>query len=167
MPLHWTAGRVTAWAAPELPDDLREAFLASLPELTSRTPASLLEELGGEAALRPLLADFYAAARSDDLLGPIFGGHVPDWEAHLERVTAFWVTMLGGPAAGVVWRGNLNTVHAGLGVRAGHLERWQELFAGAARRHLSEEHAALLVGRAEVMAKRLGKARGTRSGTST
>ncbi|WP_291424024.1 group III truncated hemoglobin [Deinococcus sp.] len=167
MPLHWTAGRVTAWAAPQLPDDLHKAFLASLPELTSRTPATLFEELGGEAALRPLLADFYAAARADDLLGPVFGRHVQDWESHLERVSAFWATMLGGSGTGVVWRGNLNTVHTGLEVRAAHLERWLELFAAAAHRHLCEEHAALLLRRGEVMAKRLGKARGAGSGTFT
>ena len=100
-----------------------------------------------------LLTDFYARARTDALLGPVFDAHVTDWDAHLEHVTAFWVTLLGG---GPAWRGNLNRVHAGLGIRGPHLARWLALFGEAARAHLPPEAAALLLTRAEAMGSRLG-----------
>ncbi|WP_051935348.1 group III truncated hemoglobin [Deinococcus sp. YIM 77859] len=156
LPLLWRAGRVTAWADPTLSGEVRAAFLAGLAETTARAPASALEAVGGEAALRAVLADFYARARADPLLGPMFAAHVTDWAAHLDGVTAFWVTMLGGGAA---WRGNLNRIHAGLGLRGKHLTRWLDLWREAAQAHLSPDAAALLVGRAETMGQRLAQAK--------
>lgn len=152
VPLLWRAGSVTAWAGVVLPETLRDAFLEELAEARPRTPGTPLEAVGGEAALRPLLADFYTRARGDDLLGPLFNAHVTDWDAHLDRVTAFWVTLLGGGAA---WRGNLNTVHAGLGIRGPHLIRWLALFREASGAHFPPEAAALLISRAEAMGARL------------
>jgi len=153
VPLLWRAGRVTAWAGVTLPDTLRAEFLASLASAGERTPGTPLEAVGGEAALRALLADFYARARADELLGPVFAAHVTDWDTHLEHVTAFWVMLLGG---GPTWRGNLNRIHAGLGIRSAHLARWLELFGDAARAHLAPEAAALLLARAQTMGERLG-----------
>ena len=154
VPLLWRAGKVTAWAGVELPEEVRAAFLAELEAHTPPLPATPLEALGGEAALRSLLADFYDRARRDEVLGPVFSTHVTDWEAHLDRVTAFWITMLSGVPA---WRGNLNAVHAGLGVRREHLERWLTLFRASAEAHLSPEAAARLAERAEAMGARLGR----------
>ncbi len=156
VPLLWRLGTVTAWAGVTLPDEVRTEFLAGLGQTAPRSAGSPLEEVGGEAALRTLLTDFYARARVDDLLGPVFETHVEDWEAHLDRVTAFWVTLLGG---GAVWRGHLNEVHAGLGLRGLHLARWLALFGDSARAHLSPGAAALLTSRAEAMGARLGARR--------
>ena len=158
--LHWEAGRVTAWAGTQPPPALLHAFLARLDTQRSRWPATPLEAVGGEAALRAVLADFYARAALDPLLGPVFAAHVGDWPAHLEHVTAFWITMLGGtgPDGGPAWRGNLNTVHAGLGIRGEHLARWLALFGEAARAHLPSEAAGLLTARAGAMGARLGAA---------
>ncbi|BDP42184.1 hypothetical protein DAETH_21530 [Deinococcus aetherius] len=153
VPLLWRVGGVTAWAGVTLPEEVRGEFLTGLSQAAPRSPGSPLEEVGGEEVLRAFLADFYTRARADDLLGPVFVAHVGDWEAHLGRVTAFWVTMLGGGAA---WHGNLNGVHAGLGVRDLHLERWLALFGEAARAHLTPGAAALLTSRAEAMGARLG-----------
>lgn len=158
VPLLWRAGSVTAWAGVTLPDDLRTSFLASLPTSGPRAPGSPLEAVGGEATLRALLVDFYGRARADDLLGPVFAAHVKDWDTHLDRVTAFWVTMLGG---GPAWRGNLNAAHTGLGVRGEHLGRWLALFGEAARAHLPADAAELLLARAGAMGARLSK-RGNR-----
>ncbi|MFC5848296.1 group III truncated hemoglobin [Deinococcus petrolearius] len=157
-PLHWTAGRATAWADPEVPPFLLAAFLAGLDTQRSRRPATPLETVGGEAALRAVLADFYARAARDPLLGPVFAAHVRDWAAHLDHVTAFWVTVLGGagPGGEPAWRGNLNHVHAGLGLRGEHLARWLTLFAQAARAHLPPEAAEVLTSRAGAMGTRLG-----------
>lgn len=153
VPLLWRAGNVTAWAGVVLPDALQGAFLSELEHSRPRLPASPLELVGGETALRSLLADFYVRARGDDLLGPVFTAHVPDWDMHLDRVTAFWVTLLSGVPA---WRGNLNRVHAGLGLQGVHLERWLVLFGEAAREHLSPEAAEVLLSRAGAMGARLG-----------
>ncbi|MDB5045430.1 MAG: globin [Deinococcus sp.] len=167
-PLLWRAGAVTAWAGETLPGALKLEFLTRLETPTLRTPATPLESMGGETALRPLLADFYAQTRADAVLGPIFAAHVSDWEAHLEAVTAFWITMLGGPtqAGGQHWRGNLNHIHAPLGIRGVHLARWLALFRAAAEAHLPPDAAQVLTSRAEAMGARLGKRRANGTGSS-
>lgn len=157
-PDHWQLGRVRAWVGADVPPAALAAFLVALPQQRSRRPASPLEALGGEATLRLVLEDFYARARKDDVLGSVFTAHVSNWAVHLDQVTAFWVTMLGGgvPGRGAQWRGNLNDVHAGLGVRAHQLARWLDLFAQAAQAHLPPDAAADLIRRAGTMGARLG-----------
>ncbi|WP_338034713.1 group III truncated hemoglobin [Jiella avicenniae] len=45
-----------------------------------------------EALIRRVVARFYAAAREDDLIGPIFRRVVPDehWQNHLDTIADFW-----------------------------------------------------------------------------
>lgn len=47
-----------------------------------------------EAALSELVELFYARARSDDLIGPLFNEAVQDWPAHLQRLQAFWSSVM-------------------------------------------------------------------------
>lgn len=166
QPLHWTLDRAVAWAEPALPLPILASFLVALPSWTDRRPGSPLESVGGAAAVREVVTAFYTRARADDLLGPVFAAHVEDWPAHLERVTDFWVTLLGGEPGRAAWRGNLNSAHAGLGVRAAHLGRWLALWDETAREVLPADAAALLSARAAVMGERLGRAPGAKAGTS-
>jgi hemoglobin len=41
-----------------------------------------------------LVERFYAKVRADDRLGPIFAARVGDWTPHLDRMTAFWGSVL-------------------------------------------------------------------------
>jgi hemoglobin len=43
-----------------------------------------------------LVNSFYAKIRRDELLGPIFNGHISEekWPEHLEKLTDFWETNL-------------------------------------------------------------------------
>ncbi|KLJ01095.1 group III truncated hemoglobin [Luteimonas sp. FCS-9] len=43
-----------------------------------------------------LVHAFYARARADALLGPVFEAHVADWPAHLALLVDFWSAMLRG-----------------------------------------------------------------------
>lgn len=166
VPLHWSHGRATAWADVTLPVRIRAEFLAALPGLTDRQPGSPLEVVGGPVAVQAVVTEFYARARQDALLGPVFAAHVRDWPAHLRHVTAFWVTMLGGAEGPLpAWRGNLNGAHAGLGIGGAHLRAWLALWAGTARDLLPPDAAEVLVTRAAAMGARLGRgARGTSQG---
>ncbi|GGR47004.1 hypothetical protein GCM10008959_05090 [Deinococcus seoulensis] len=166
QPLHWTVGRAVAWAEAQVPPPVLTSFLAALPGWSDRRPGSPLEEVGGVAAVREVVTAFYVRARADDLLGPVFAAHVEDWPAHLERVTDFWVTLLGGEPGRAAWRGNLNAAHAGLGVRAAHLNRWLALWDETARDLLPADAAALLSARAAVMGERLGRGSRGAGGTS-
>ena len=50
----------------------------------------------GEDALRTLVRTFYAKVREDELLGPIFNGAIADWPHHLEKLQAFWSSVMLG-----------------------------------------------------------------------
>ncbi|MDB5674304.1 MAG: preprotein translocase subunit TatC [Sphingomonas bacterium] len=47
-----------------------------------------------EEALGRLVALFYARVRADAVLAPIFDAAVHDWPAHLEKLTAFWSSVM-------------------------------------------------------------------------
>ena len=57
-----------------------------------------------------LVKKFYAKIRKDELLGPIFNGHIEEeqWGAHLEKLTDFWMTNLFGIAC---FKGNPTLKH--------------------------------------------------------
>lgn len=42
------------------------------------------------AVIRRLVEVFYAKVRQDALLGPVFNELIQDWDAHIEKVSAFW-----------------------------------------------------------------------------
>lgn len=47
-----------------------------------------------EPALGRLVALFYDRVRSDAELGPIFDDAIPDWPTHLEKLVAFWSSVM-------------------------------------------------------------------------
>lgn len=49
-----------------------------------------------ETRLPKLVAAFYAKVRADAELGPIFNGAIDDWPAHLEKLAAFWSSVMLG-----------------------------------------------------------------------
>jgi hemoglobin len=49
-----------------------------------------------EIALERLVATFYARVRTDAELGPIFNDAVENWPEHLEKLAAFWSSVMLG-----------------------------------------------------------------------
>lgn len=73
-----------------------------------------------------LVHRFYAAVRRDPVLGPVFGAHVHDWDAHLATLVDFWSGLLRGTRR---FRGMPVTRHLALpGLEAAMFERWLEIF---------------------------------------
>ena len=54
------------------------------------------EEVCSEDDVKHLVHTFYAAARDDAMLGPIFAAEVKDWDAHLTTLIDFWSGLLRG-----------------------------------------------------------------------
>jgi len=46
--------------------------------------------------LRELVGRFYARAREDDLIGPVFNAAIDDWDHHLDHIAQFWAAGLLG-----------------------------------------------------------------------
>lgn len=47
-----------------------------------------------EESLGQLVDAFYARVRQDELIGPLFNDAVHDWADHLERLQAFWSSVM-------------------------------------------------------------------------
>lgn len=100
-----------------------------------------------------VVEDFYAACRADATLGPVFAAHVDDWDAHLERIRAFWgaaLLRMGGYA------GRPLEAHAAIpGLSTDHFAVWLRLFAESVNRHCTPDEAAVFMSRAGRMAKNI------------
>lgn len=106
-----------------------------------------------EPVIHDLVHAFYARVREDDVLGPIFNGAIDDWDAHLEKLCAFWssVTLMSGR-----YKGTPMKVHAELpGIVGAHFDRWLGLFRQTARDVCPPAAAALFIDRAERIAQSL------------
>jgi len=60
------------------------------------TDEKVTEPLADEVveAIKTRVRDFYAKARQDYLLGPIFNSTVKEWDVHLQVITNFWSKVL-------------------------------------------------------------------------
>ena len=47
-----------------------------------------------EKQLEQLVDRFYAKVREDEVLGPVFNGAIADWAEHLEKLSAFWSSVM-------------------------------------------------------------------------
>lgn len=47
-----------------------------------------------EAGLERLIPEFYSRVRADGLIGPLFNDTIEDWPHHLEKLTAFWSSVM-------------------------------------------------------------------------
>lgn len=47
-----------------------------------------------EKDLARLVERFYATVKADALIGPVFNDAIDDWPEHLEKLTAFWSSLM-------------------------------------------------------------------------
>jgi hemoglobin len=115
----------------------------SEPGFTSFQP-SLTEE---NVAL--LVQTFYARAREDDLLGPIFSKAVADWDHHLAQITDFWSSMMLKTGR---YNGRPMRPHLMLPLKGEHFDRWLQLFEPTAREIFDADVAEAIIVRARRIA---------------
>lgn len=110
-----------------------------------------------DTSLAALIVEFYAAARLDPLLGPVFSTMVGDedaaWADHLRRVHDFWSSVTSGTGR---YGGRPMQVHAAIpGLDGAHFQRWLALFAETTDRLFIPPAAAFLRDKAERMGQAL------------
>ena len=90
-----------------------------------------------EELLSILVDQFYAKVREDEVLGPIFNGAIADWPEHLEKLGAFWssVMLTSGRYKGSPIASHLK--HSGA-IRPAMFDRWLQLWRQTARETLDE-----------------------------
>lgn len=106
-----------------------------------------------EPMIRDLVQTFYAEVRRDPVLSPIFEARVHDWPEHLDKLSAFWssVVLMTGR-----YKGRPMPVHAAIPeISRTHFERWLAIFRTTAKAVCPEPAAALFIDRAERIAESL------------
>jgi hemoglobin len=106
-----------------------------------------------ETQIGELVNRFYAKARVDEMLGPVFAGAIGDrWDSHLATMKMFWSSIMLGSAR---YKGNPMAVHLRLpNLSPRHFERWLALWRETAA-EVCGDQGSVLVERAEAIAGRL------------
>ncbi|WP_168454359.1 group III truncated hemoglobin [Sphingopyxis microcysteis] len=104
--------------------------------------------------IRQMVEEFYATIRSDARLGPIFAARIADWDEHLDRMTAFWSSVLHESGG---FRGNPMAKHIAIpGVERDDFLHWLALFGATLDRLERDPRATqLIAARARMIADSL------------
>jgi hemoglobin len=83
-----------------------------------------------EDMIECLIRAFYRRVQQDPLIGPVFAERIADWEPHLQRMFAFWssVVLMSGR-----YHGQPMSKHLPLPIDGRHFDRWLVLFEETAR----------------------------------
>lgn len=118
-----------------------------------------LEPNISRSMIHAFVVDFYGRVRQDDTLGPIFNERLEGaWDEHFEKLTDFWMTVLGGIP---VYKGNPFGAHHKV-VREGqhrmqaeHFDIWLTYFDASTAAMLPTELAAIAQEKARRIAESL------------
>jgi len=82
-----------------------------------------MNDIANKEDIKIFVDEFYRRARNNNLLGEVFNSKVKheDWPRHLERMYAFWNTVLFGQAD---YKGNPFSKHSGLHLSDAHFDIW-------------------------------------------
>lgn len=132
--------------------------------LPDESPAERRRRLRDEAAqkaaaigitpdlIKAVVHGFYDKVRRDDLLAPVFAGKVDDWAPHLEKMCAFWDSVM---TSSGLYRGQPMPKHVVLPIDARHFERWLALFSETVGELCPPKAAAAFLERAGRIAQSL------------
>ncbi|MBN9889869.1 group III truncated hemoglobin [Salipiger abyssi] len=115
-------------------------------------PAEAIAEGLDEAMIRRVVRRFYAMAREDEVIGPIFRKYVPDarWETHLEDIETFWCASL---LSSRRYEGRPMPRHLAITeLDDSHFMRWLALFRHTVTELCPPLTAALFIDRSERIA---------------
>lgn len=122
------------------------------PDMRLRKTGQFKPEGLDEAMIRAVVDRFYALAREDAVIGPVFRGAVPDdrWQAHLDTIVDFWSSMLIGTGR---YNGRPMPKHLALpDLNDAHFRRWLALFRYTVDEICPPPIASLFVDRSERVA---------------
>ena len=116
--------------------------------------ATVHPDLPSEEDLARLIPAFYARVREDPLIGPVFNAAIDDWPHHLERLTAFWssVMLTSGRYKGSPMQAHLR--HRG-SIEPEMFARWLALWHEVTDAMLSPAAARAMQGKADLIGESL------------
>jgi hemoglobin len=124
------------------------------PGLVPRIHVAAMERFAEitEPAIAALVARFYAKARRDPLIGPVFNNAIDDWDEHLRTLSAFWSSVM---LTSGRYKGNPMAAHLKLPIEPVFFERWLALWRETAAELFAPDPAAHFIAKAERIAESL------------
>ena len=132
--------------------------MVSLRPPTYMTEMASENEMGIEGITEERLSElvdlFYGRVRKDDLIGPVFNRAIDDWPEHLERLQAFWSSVM---LTSGRYKGRPLPAHVkhGDSIRQASFDRWLELWREATEEVLPPAAAAAMQEKAGRIAESL------------
>ena len=107
-----------------------------------------------EVELQRLVDRFYAKVRQDELIGPIFNAAIGDWPEHLEKLGAFWSSVM---LTSGRYKGNPMQAHVRhkASIDPAMFDRWLALWAETTDELMPPAAAAALQAKAARIAESL------------
>jgi len=107
-----------------------------------------------EASLQTVVDTFYGKVRLDPMIGPIFNNAIDDWPEHLDRLQAFWSSVMLGSGR---YKGRPLPAHIkhGDSITPAMFHRWLALWRETALELLSGPAAAAMQEKAMRIAESL------------
>ena len=107
-----------------------------------------------EDSLKALVDAFYAKVREDGLIGPVFNDAIGDWSEHLDKLHAFWSSVM---LTSGRYKGRPLPAHVKHGDRiaSASFERWLALWRETTGELLDPASAAALQDKADRIAESL------------
>jgi hemoglobin len=107
-----------------------------------------------EAEIATLIPRFYERVRADALIGPVFAGVIDNWPPHLEKLMAFWSSVM---LTSGRYKGNPMAAHMKhlAVITPPMFDRWLALWAQVTAETLPAGLAAELQAKAERIAQSL------------
>ena len=107
-----------------------------------------------EAELQRLVDRFYAKVREDKLIGPVFNAAIADWPEHLDKLGAFWSSVM---LTSGRYKGNPMAAHLRheSSIKPAMFDRWLSLWRETASEELGPDDAAAVAAKADRIAESL------------
>jgi hemoglobin len=107
-----------------------------------------------EERLKALVELFYGRVRRDPLIGPVFNDAIDDWPEHLDKLQAFWSSVM---LTSGRYKGRPLPAHVkhGDSIRQASFDRWLELWREATEEVLPPAAAAAIQEKAGRIAESL------------
>lgn len=105
------------------------------------------EMIGGRLTVEKLVRTFYVNLNEIPEMKAVFDQVVEQpaddwWEKHIQKLTDFWVGVLGGPKN---FRGSPPMAHMPLGLSSDHFNRWLAVWEHTCEQTLPEKSAIFLM----------------------
>jgi hemoglobin len=110
--------------------------------------------LVSEEEIARVVPAFYAKVRQDPMLGPVFNGAIEDWAVHLEKLQAFWSSVM---LASGRYKGQPMPAHVRHAdqISPAAFARWLQLWSETTRELLPPDAAAAMQEKAGRIAESL------------